>query len=267
MKQMNFDGRHVLVTGASSGLGAEMAEQLASRHHAHLILVARREERLQALAERIRAQHGVKVEYIVADLSSADEAARVFQEATAIAPLYAGILNAGKTHFGRHDELSWQGFQEMLNLNVLGTTRLTSLLLPYLEAREEEGGVLLVSSLAGITPVAYQSAYSATKGFLINYGCSLHHEMKIRGVTVSTFAPGGIATEMTEGKRFNDLRGWLVPVGPCAHSALMGLKKRRYLVVPGFVYRWGSVLMRFVPQSFLVGRVGAQYRASLKKNA
>ena len=266
-RKMDFRNRWVLVTGASSGLGAEMAEQLAAKHGAHLILVARREDRLQELSRRIQEQHSVQTKVIAADLGLPGEAQRVFEVATQETPVYAAILNAGTTHFGHHDELLWDDFEKMLQLNVMSTSRLMTSFLPYLEKRREHGGVLVVASLAGLNPVAYQSAYSGTKAFLVNFACSLHHEMKTRGVTVSTFAPGGIATEMTEGQRFNDLRGWLVPVEPCANSALQGFKKRRYLTIPGFVYRWGSVITRFVPQNFLVGQVASQYRISLKKNS
>lgn len=266
MKSMEFENRRVLLTGASSGLGAEMAEQLAKRHRANLVLVARRENRLAELAKRLR-EHGVEVEYIVADLAQRGEAERVFKVATESGPLYAAILNAGTTHFGHYDELSWDDFERMIDLNVRSNVRLTTLLVPYLEQRNEQGGVLLVASLAGRTPVAYQAAYSGSKAFLVNYGCSLHHEMKPRGVTVSVFAPGGIATEMTAGDRFNDLRMWLVPVGPCAREALSGFRRRRYLTVPGVVYRWGSRITRLLPEDFLVGRVAAQYRNSLTRNS
>ena len=101
----------------------------------------------------------------------------------------------------------------------------------------------------------------------MHYGCGLHHEMASRGVSVTTFAPGGIDTEMTAGKRFDDLRGWLMPADACARSALDGFRKRRYVQVPGVMYRWGTVLTRLLPQSFFVGRVAAQYRRSLAKNA
>lgn len=264
MKPMNFKGRWVLVTGASSGLGAEMARQLAREHGANLVLVARRQERLAELQKELGSL--VRVETIVADLSDETAAERVVSEAESHGPLYAAVLNAGATHFGHHDELSWEQFKKMLDLNVVGTVALTTRLIPLLEKRRENGGLLLIASLAGLTPVSYQAAYSGTKGFLVNYGCSLHHEMRPRGVTVTVFAPGGIATEMTAGERFNDLRNWLVPVGPCAREAIFGLKRRRYLVIPGIVYGWGARLTRFVPQSLLVGRVAAQYRNSLLKN-
>lgn len=267
MKALELNGRWVLITGASSGLGKEMARVLAKDHHANLVLVARRLDKLEALAQELRAQHRVEVQTIAADLSREDEAERLFQAATAAAPLHAAVLNAGVTHFGHHDELSWDGFKQMLALNVLTTTRLTSLALPYLERRGEQGALMLVSSMAGLAPTPYQSAYSATKAFLINYGCSLHHEMAPRGVSVTTFAPGGIITEMTAGERFNDLRGWLMPVDVCARSAVKALVKREYLAVPGLVYRVGSVLTRLLPQRFFTGRVAAQYRRSLLNNS
>jgi len=267
MKKMNFHKQWVLLTGASSGLGAAMARQLAAEYGARLILVARRNERIVALAQELRERHGSEVVTLCADLSETSEIDRVVTEALAGRELYAAVLNAGATHFGHHDELSWDDFERMLRLNIQGTARFLHLLLPHLEQSRNNGGILIVASMAGLGPVPYQSAYSGTKAFLVNYGCSLHHEMRDRGVTVTTFAPGGIATEMTEGSRFNDLRGWLMPVEPCARSALSGFARRKYLVIPGIVYRVGAVLTRLLPQYFVVRQVASQYRRSLSRNS
>lgn len=267
MRTMNFRGRWVLLTGASSGLGLEMAKVLARDYGANLVLVARREERLRALAEELTSAHGVETHVVPADLMNEEDVNRVFQEATAERDLYAAVLNAGVTHFGHHDELSWAEFQRMLSLNVSSVVQLTTQLLPYLEGRRDEGGIMIISSLAGLTPVAYQTAYSATKAFLVNYGCGLHHEMAYRGVSVTTFAPGGIISEMTAGERFNSLRSWLMPADKCAEEAVEAFSRRRYLHVPGVMMRWGTSLTKFVPQRFLVGQVAAQYRRSLKENA
>lgn len=265
---MCFKGRWVLVTGASSGLGAEMARQLAREHGAHLILVARRKERLDELKAELSLETGCHVETIVADLAKTGEARRVFHECTAEHSLYAAILNAGVTHFGHHDELEWEKFDSMIDLNVKSTAHLTSLVLPHLEQRAEGGGVLLVASMAGVVPVAYQAAYSGTKAFLVNYACSLHHEMRHRGVSVTAFTPGGIATEMTEGVRFNDLRGWLQPVSPCARQGLRGFARRDYLTIPSLLYRLGFPLVRrLVPERYLVAQTAAVYRKSLLKNS
>jgi short-subunit dehydrogenase len=163
MKPMNFKGRWVLVTGASSGLGAEMARQLAREHGAQLILVARRQDRLQELKAELSPL--VRVETIVADLSDETAVARVIAEAEGHGPLYAAVLNAGATHFGHHDELTWEQFRKMLDLNVIGTVALTTRLLPLLEKRNENGGLLLIASLAGLTPVSYQPLTPERRAF------------------------------------------------------------------------------------------------------
>ncbi len=263
MKPMDFRSRWVLVTGASSGLGLEMARQLAREHGANIVAVARRLDRLQALQKELEPT-GVRVEPITADLTSMDDVDRAFDKASEISGgLYAGVLNAGVTHFGDWNELDWDGFQRMLTTNVTSVVRLSSLLVPHLQERGEQGGILLVSSMAGLAPVPYQAAYSGTKAFLVNYGCSLYHELRDKGVSLTTFAPGGIQTEMTSGERFNSLRSWLMPVDRCARSGLEGFRKRKYLHVPGVVYKALAALSHVAPEPFASGRVAAEYRASL----
>src|SRR5262245_2458707 len=117
MKNMDFRSRWVLVTGASSGLGWEMARQFALEHKANVIAVARRAARLDELKRELEASAGVKVETITADLAKLEDVDRVFREATAKGSLYAAVLNAGVTHFGEYHELSWADFQTMLSTN------------------------------------------------------------------------------------------------------------------------------------------------------
>lgn len=261
MRAMEFSGQRVLVTGASSGLGAEMARQLG-RQGAHLVLAARRAERLEALADELRGG-GSEVEIVAVDLTKDDDVATLISACTS-KPLFGAILNAGVTHFGYWDELSWEGFERMLNLNVRSVVRLVTELVPHIEGTQ--GGILLVSSMAGLAPVPYQAAYSGTKAFLVHYGCGLYHELEGRDLSLTVFAPGGIQTEMTEGKSFDSLRGWLMPVDACAKSAISGFRKRKYVHVPGFLYRlmaWGNNL---APEPFTSSRVAAQYRTSLEAN-
>lgn len=263
---MDLTSRWILITGASSGLGRELARVLARDHGANLVVVARRRERLDELANELETKHGVSVRALTADLGQLDQVERVFTEATQDTPLYGAILNAGITHFGKWDELSWSDYERMQALNVTSVVRMSTLLLPYLEKRKEQGGLMLVSSMAGLVPVPYQTAYSATKAFLVHFGCGLHHEMEPRGVSVTTFVPGGIQTEMTEGAAFNDLRSWLMPVERCARDAVRAFRDREYVFSPGIVYRWGSAVTRLLPQRFFIGRVAEQYRRSLERN-
>ena len=103
-----------MVTGASSGLGREIALQLAGVHGANVIVVARRLERLESLKAEIESKHGVRVQCIAADLTLCDDVERVFRDATREHDVYAAVLNAGVTHFGEHLDLSWSGFQALL---------------------------------------------------------------------------------------------------------------------------------------------------------
>jgi len=266
MKPLDLTSRWILVTGASSGLGRELARVLARDYGANLLVVARRRERLDELANELETKHGVSVRALTADLAQIDQVDRVFEEATLDTPLYGAILNAGITHFGNWDELAWAEYERMHALNVTSVVRMTTKLLPYLEKRHESGGLMLVSSMAGLVPTPYQTAYSATKVFLVHYGCGLYHEMLPRGVSVTTFVPGGIRTEMTEGAAFNDLRSWLMPAERCARDAIRAFRDREYLYSPGFVYRWGSAMTRLLPQRFFIGRVADQYRRSLARH-
>ena len=264
---MQFESKWVLVTGASSGLGKEISRVLARDYRANLVLAARRPDRLEALSAELTREYKVEVKVIPADLARDEEVVRVFDTATREVPLYAAVLNAGVTHFGHHDELSWEAWREMLNLNVLSTSRMTMLMLPYLEQRKEQGGLMLVSGFSGLSPVPYQSAYAGTKAYLANLGASLHHEMWPRGVSVTTFAPGGIQSEMTEGDRFNSLRGWLMPAEQCAKSGLRSFKNRAYIAVPGFLYGAGVFVHKLAPQWLFTSVLASQYRKSLAANA
>ncbi len=262
---MDLRSRWVLVTGASSGLGREMARVLAREHKANLVVVARRTERLEELKGELESETGVSVVPVGADLAKLDDVNRVFSEATRGRELQAAVLNAGITHFGPHDELEWDGFERMLSVNVTSVVRLARHLAPYLEQENHGGGMMIVSSMAGFVPVSYQTAYSGTKAFLVNYACALHHELAPKNVSVTTFVPGGVVTEMTAGERFGPLRGWLMPAEQAAREGVDAMRARRYVFAPGVANRMQLTFARFLPQRFLTGRVAATYRNALGK--
>lgn len=264
MKAMDFRKRWVLVTGASSGLGQEMARQLAYQHGANIVAVARRKQRLEELRDELESKAGVQVATLTADLANIEEVDRAIAESIAGRELYAAILNAGVTHFGEHGRLSWLDFQRMLNTNVTSVVRMATELVPHLERHGLGGGLMLVSSMAGITPIPYQTAYSGTKAFLVHFGCGLWHELRDRGISITTFAPGGIVTEMTGTESFRPLRGWLMPVDRAATEGLAAFRRRKYLHVPGSANRLGSILFRMLPQRIVTGQIAASYRRALK---
>lgn len=260
---MNFRGQWVLVTGASSGLGREMARLLAREHGANVVAVARRTDRLEELRKELEPT-GVGFHAIGADLSKVADVDRVLSECTDGRSLYGAILNAGVTHFGRHHELSWKDFEAMLNTNVTGVVRMATELVPRLGEHPSGAGMMLVSSVAGMMPVPFQTAYSATKAFVVHFGCGLAHELEGKSPSITTYAPGGIVTEMTAGENFGTLRQWLMPVERAAREGVDAFRRRRYLHVPGAVNRLGPLLYGVLPRRFVVGRMAATYRKALE---
>jgi short-subunit dehydrogenase len=266
MKAMNFKDRWVLVTGASAGLGRAIAERLAVDHHANLVVTARRADRLEALKKELEAKAGVSVLPITADMTKLATVDALFDRATTEVPLYAAVLNAGVTHFGHYHELAWEDFEALLHTNVTSVVRMTTRLIPYLEKRDEGGGVLIVSSMAGMYPVPYQTVYSATKAFLVHFGRGLYHELRGKNVSITVYAPNGIATEMTEGERFESLRSWLAPVDEAARDAIVAFERRGYLYVPGALNRIGDALMRVLPRRMVSDLLASEYKKSLARS-
>ena len=266
MRPIQFRGRWVLVTGASSGLGRAMAVALAREYAANIVAIARRKERLDELKRELEASTGCRVDTCVADLADLEEVDRAIAYATKDRQLVGAVVNAGVTHFGGYDELAWKDFETMLDTNVRGVVRMTTELIPHLEKYPDGGGgLLLVSSLSGIIPAAYQTAYSSTKAFLIAFGSCMWHELQGRNLSITTYAPPGIVTEMTASKRFEPLRRWLIGIDQAAREGVYALRTRKYLHIPGVRDRWGSAVLRALPHRFVTGRLAAVYRRALDK--
>lgn len=263
MSKLQFKNKWVLVTGASSGLGEEMSRQLAYQHGANLILLARRRDKLEQLKAELEKETNVKVKVIVADLSSLEEVDKAIDEILKDGQLYGAILNAGVTYFGRHSELTWQQFETMLQTNVVSVIRFTNRLVAHFEASGNEGGMLIVSSMAGIFPVSYQSAYSGTKAFILSFARALAHEIKNKRFSLSVYAPGGIISEMTAGDNFHDLQGWLMPVKEAAKEGIYAFQSRKGVYVPGLLNRVGGFFMNMLPKKFITGKMSQVYEKAL----
>jgi len=269
VKPMEFRGRWILVTGASAGLGQAFARKLAKEHGANIVAVARRKERLEELKQELESEAHVEVHVIAADLSKLEDVDRVIAEAQQGRQLYAAVLNAGVTYFGAYDKLSWSDFDAMLRINVVSVVRMTTELLPHLKSGAPPGGagggLLIVSSMAGINPVPYQTAYSATKAFLVSFGLGMWHELHGSNVSLTTYTPAGIATEMTAGEKFGPLRGWLAPVEQVAECGIEAFRTRKYLAIPGAINQVGDMLIRVLPRQFFTSQLASVYRKALKK--
>lgn len=226
--------RTALVTGASAGLGAEFAAQLAEREH-NLVLVARSADRLQLLAEQLRAAHGVGVDVIVQDLTAPDAVARITANLDAAGTTVDLLVNnAGFGTAGRFEEIPDGRDQEQLMVNVVALVGLTRTLIPGMLARGR-GGVINVASTAGFQPSPYFATYSAGKTFVLNFSLALRSEYHDRGVRVLALCPGPTQTSFfdTVGEQAA-LGGKLMPADAVVRAALRGLDRGRAYVVPGF---------------------------------
>ena len=193
MSQMTF--RAALITGASAGLGAEYARQLAAAG-TDLVLVARRLDRLESLAAELRGKHGVNVEVLQADLSTAEGGAAVERRIGAGAPLDLLVNNAGyggRTGFFKGeiaDHLS------MIRVHVDATVRLTKAALPGMIDRGR-GAVINIASIAAFSPFS-GAMYSGTKSFLAMFSQNLQVELRTKGIIVQALCPGMTHTEFHE---------------------------------------------------------------------
>lgn len=190
-------GKWGLITGASAGIGWALAEQLAAEG-THLVLTARRKERLEELAAKLSSRHGVRVETFAADLGQAGspDAIHAFTQRKGIA-VDLLINNAG---FGAHGEfykLDLARQLEMVQVNVSAVVHLTRLLLPAMVERRS-GDILIVASTAGFQGVPYIATYAATKAFDLLFAEALAEEVREYGVRVCALCPGSTATEFHE---------------------------------------------------------------------
>ena len=264
MKDMNFGSRWVLVTGASAGLGMEMATQLAKNHKANLILVARRLDNLNQLKTELE-QAGIRCHVIAADLSVSADVERVYEEAIALGDIYGVILNAGVTHFGKHFDLEWTAFQNLMAINVISVVRLMSLFAPYLIRQQQGGGIMVISSLAGLLPVPYQSAYAGSKAFITNFTQSLRQELDGENISLTVFSPGGIDTEMTRGSKLSYFENtpFMQDVQSCASDGLAAMQSRCALYVPGVINRTQLFFTRFMPRNLVAIIARSAYKKAL----
>jgi short-subunit dehydrogenase len=185
-------GEWALVTGASAGIGMVFARRLAAQGMS-LVLVARRADRLRALAEELGRAHGVKTRVIAEDLARDGAVERIEQQ---VAPLEIGVLvnNAGFSMVGRFERVPRDTIREMIRLNCLAVAGLTHAFLPQMTARHR-GAIIIVSSVAAYQPLGLAATYGATKAFDLMLGEALWAENRGTGVDVLVLSPGPVDTE------------------------------------------------------------------------
>jgi short-subunit dehydrogenase len=192
--QNEWRGKWALVTGASAGIGVALATQLAAGG-THLVLTARRRERLEELSLKLSAAHGIQVKVFAADLAQRDAPENLYgfvrQKGIALDLL---INNAGFGQYGELTQVETQRLLDMVQVNCTAVVHLTRLFLPDMIARRR-GDVLIVASTAAFQAVPFISTYAATKAFDLSFAEGLAEEMKPHGIRVCALCPGSTESE------------------------------------------------------------------------
>jgi short-subunit dehydrogenase len=249
-------GQVVLVTGASSGIGAELARQLAALGH-DLVLVARRADRLEQLATALNAEHGVDALAVPTDLADAEQRGALVASIRASEKFVAGLCNnAGFGSYSRVLDVDPVTEAAMVQVNVAAVHELTLAFVGPMVARRA-GAILNVASLAAFQPVPGMATYAATKAFVQSFSEALHAELAGTGVSCTVLAPGPVPTEFgavagTAG--VDSLVPGFVSEAPdeVAAAAVRGMLRGRRTVVPGAATKALATGGRHVPRSILL---------------
>lgn len=244
-RNLKLDGEWVLVTGASSGLGASIARELASRHKANTILVARRRGLLEGLRIELAERWNTESIVVDADLGNMDDIAKVMKIVRQIEPV-AAVLNAGVTASGAFSGGEQSKTQAVLSVNVVGLTALLSQLVGTFQHSSRQYGILIVSSLGGETSLPFQAVYGASKAFVTTLAQAVSAELANTNVSVGAILPGGIDTDMAQQSGLKHQRLGLMNSERCAKDAISALVARRVITVPGALNKIMYAISRIV---------------------
>ncbi len=243
-------GRRALVTGASSGLGVDFARQLAS-WGTNLVLVARRETELRAVAQDIAAKSPVDVEIVACDLSERDAPARLHKDLTARGKSVDVLVNnAGFGLFGKFLEIPWERERNMLELDIVTLVHMTKLFAADMATRGF-GYLLQVASIGAFQPTPTYASYAAAKSFVLSFGEAIHHELSGTGVSCTVLSPGVTATEFLKvsGQKATPYqRLVMMKSEDVARIGLEAMLRRTPSVVPGLVNAMSAQATRFMPR-------------------
>lgn len=253
MPRPPIDNGTILITGASSGIGKELARQFALRARA-LILVARRVQLLEQLSTELQSlRKELKVHIEACDLNNLSSIESMLNSAIQKAgPIDILVNNAGFGDPSLFENADSQRIEGMIRVNVIAPTFLTRRLLPKMIERKS-GGILNIGSGAGLVVMPGSAVYSATKYYLHGFSEALRAEVSEAGIVVTEVAPGPVETEFdaVAGRRLAGVPPPFMDISAeqCAREAIKDFEKNRAIVYPGFAYRRLMKLLPFVPRS------------------
>ena len=247
-----------LITGASSGIGYELAKIMAAEKH-NLVLVARREDKLKELAEELKAKHSVSVKIIVADLSKKEEVQKVYDickyEKIEIEYL---VNNAGFGYYGFFVEGDWSKTEQMLDLNMKSLTKMCYLFIPEMLKRKS-GKVLNVASTAAFQPGPIMAAYFATKSYVLSFSEAISNELKGTGVSVTCLCPGLTASGFQDVSGMGEsdmMKGKKIPTSKeVAEYGYKAMMKNEMTAIHGVMNAVMANANRFLPRKVVLSIV------------
>jgi len=222
-----------LVTGASSGIGAIYAERLAARGF-DLLLVARDEQRLEAAASKLRAEHGVKVEVLKADLTQKDDVLKIEQRLRSDSSISLLLNNAGVASDGLLANADMEQLEKLIQLNVTTVTRLASAAAASF-AKAGRGSIINIASVVALFPERFNATYSASKAYVLSLTQSLNAELDGTGVKVQAVLPGVTRTEIWERSGIDASQipaEMVMEAGEMVDAALSGLDQGELVTIP-----------------------------------
>jgi short-subunit dehydrogenase len=253
----------VLITGASSGIGLELAKLFAA-DGSDLVLVARSEEKLRTLASELQQRHGIGVQVLAHDLSDPTAPQAIFRNLSEQqVQIDVLVNNAGFGDRGKVAELGLERQLHMIQVNVTALTHLTRLFLPGMLGRRR-GGILNVASTAAFQPGPYMAVYYATKAYVLSFSEALAEEVKEAGINVCCLAPGTTQTGFAAEAHMQNSRLFrlgAMDAGSVARAGYEGLRQGRVLVVPGIRNRAGTFAVRLLPRA-LVRKIAGSLQAA-----
>jgi short-subunit dehydrogenase len=252
MAKQRFKGQRALVTGASSGIGAEIARRMAAEG-ANLVLTARRKDRLDKLATELTKAHGVKVAVVALDLADPAAPQRLFDETEGV-DMAVDVLvnNAGFGAYLDFVDVDWDRYQGMLQVNVVALTQLMRLFAPSMIERRH-GHIMNVASIGAYLPCPTFAVYAATKAYVRNLTEAFDYELKGTGVRAISVCPGPTTTEFMDHANQKLKSGSELAMMSAKRCANIGVNKMiagRRNVVTGFLNALSMWLLRFVPRSW-----------------
>jgi uncharacterized protein len=247
-----------VITGASSGMGVEIARELAKRGH-NVTLVARREDRLRKLAEELGRDHGVRAEVVGADISTEEGRRKLVDELRSKGrDVEVLVNNAGYGSAGKFQELDPESEAQMVRTNCEAIIALCGEYVPQMVERGR-GAVLNVASIAGFQPIPFQATYSASKAFVRTFTEALTADLHGTGVTATALCPGLVPTEFGATAGIDE-GGWdqfpgFIKTSPeeNAAAAVEGMEKGKRLVLIGVFNRVSATSGHYTPRTALLG--------------